>query len=274
MQLTYIGNDEVKWETTTKWNIGAEANLFNNRLSVALDAYYHRTNDLLTLKNFDSPVSGINQYWSNGGTLDNKGVEVKLSGKPVMTKDFTMELGASVGHYANELKSLPGRSYTDGAKTFTNGDYAMSVFGDNNILVAQGEALGQFYGYQTAGVFATEAEAANASNGHYLYMVDNAGNQVKFQAGDVHFVDHNNDGIINELDKVVIGNPNPDLYGNIFANLTYKRFTLNAGFNFSLGNDVYNYQRSILNSGSNFYNQQWPPLTTGATRASRPACPA
>jgi len=55
---------------------------------------------------------------------------------------------------------------------------------------------------------------------------------------------------------VVIGDPNPDIYGNIFANVSWKNFTLNVGFNYSLGNDVYNYQRMVLNSGSNFYNQQ------------------
>jgi hypothetical protein len=72
----------------------------------------------------------------------------------------------------------------------------------------------------------------------------------------VHFVDQNGDDCIDERDKVILGNPNPDFYGNIFAALNWKNFTLDMGFNFSVGNDVYNYQRSILNSGSTFYNQQ------------------
>ena len=87
-------------------------------------------------------------------------------------------------------------------------------------------------------------------------MKNSAGQDVKFGAGDVRFVDLNGDGVINESDKTVIGNPNPDIYGNIFATLTWKDVTLDLGFNFCLGNDVYNYQRSILNSGSTFYNQQ------------------
>ena len=87
-------------------------------------------------------------------------------------------------------------------------------------------------------------------------MLDESGNKQYFKAGDVHFVDQNNDGVIDENDKVVIGDPNPDIYGNIFATLNYKNFTLDLGFNYSLGNDVYNYQRTILNSGATFYNQQ------------------
>lgn len=257
MQLTNIGNDKIKWETTTKYNIGLLANMFNNRLSLAADFYLHKTKDLLTLRTFDTPISGINQYWSNSGSLENKGFEVTVSGKPVATKNFTMEAGFSVGHYKNELTSLPTVTFTDGVKTFTNGDYINSVYGENNILVAQGNPIGQFYGYETAGVYASEADASTAYHGNdYLYMVDGAGNKKSFNAGDVRFVDQDDNGIIDEHDKKVIGNPNPDFYGNIFSTLAYKRLSLNLAFNYSLGNDVFNYQRSILNSGSNFYNQQ------------------
>lgn len=256
MQMSNIGNDEIKWETTTKWNIGVLANMFNNRLSFGADFYYSKTKDLLTLQTFSTPIAGINNYWVNGGSLENKGFEFKVSGKPVSTKDLTVEVGASLGHYKNKLKSLPSRSFTDGVKSFTNGDYVNSVYGTNNVLVSVGNPVGLFYGYQTQGVFSTDAEAKQAGVDGYLYQLDESGAHQNFTAGDVHFVDQNGDGIINELDKVVIGDPNPDVYGNIFATVNYKRFTLDMGFNFSIGNDVYNYQRSILNSGSTFYNQQ------------------
>lgn len=71
----------------------------------------------------------------------------------------------------------------------------------------------------------------------------------------MHFVDLNGDGIINESDKTIIGNPNPKLYGNFFAHATWGNLTLSAIFGYSIGNDIYNYQRSILESGNNFYNQ-------------------
>ena len=244
LQLTNIGNDEIKWETNLKFNVGLQAYMLNNRLGVDFNYYVNKTKDLLTLQTFKNPIGGINNYWTNGGEIKNEGFELSVTTKPVVTRNWNVEVGASVGHYANEVTKLP------------DGDYTSSVYGDNNILTSVGNPVGLFYGYKTAGVFATDAEAKAAGKDGYLYMEDNAGIRNDFKAGDVHFIDQNNDGKISELDKVVIGDPNPDIYGNIFATINYKNLTLTMGWNYSLGNDVYNYQRSILNSGSTFYNQQ------------------
>ena len=244
LQLTNIGNDEIKWETNHKFNVGLQAYLLNNRLGVDFNYYVNKTKDLLTLQTFKNPIGGINNYWTNGGEIKNEGFELSVTAKPVVTHKWNVEVGASVGHYANKVTKLP------------DGDYTTSVYGDNNILTSVGNPVGLFYGYKTAGVFATDAEAKAAGKDGYLYMEDNAGLRNDFKAGDVHFIDQINDGKISELDKVVIGDPNPDIYGNIFATINYKNLTLTMGWNYSLGNDVYNYQRSILNSGSTFYNQQ------------------
>ena len=244
LQLTNIGNDEIKWETNHKFNVGLQAYMLNNRLGVDFNYYVNKTKDLLTLQTFKNPIGGINNYWTNGGEIKNEGFELSVTAKPVVTHKWNVEVGASVGHYANKVTKLP------------DGDYTSSVYGDNNILTSVGNPVGLFYGYKTAGVFATDAEAKAAGKNGYLYMEDNAGLRNDFKAGDVHFIDQNNDGKISELDKVVIGDPNPDIYGNIFATINYKNLTLTMGWNYSLGNDVYNYQRSILNSGSTFYNQQ------------------
>lgn len=244
MQMTTIGNEHIKWETTTKWNFGFLTNLLNNRLSVDFNYYIHKTRNLLTLKTFSSPISGINKYWTNGGELGNRGFELALSGKPVALRDWTLELGATIGHYENKVTALP------------DGNYTNSVYGDKNILVSTGNPVALFYGYKTNGIFASDAEARTACSNGYLVMKNAAGQDVRFGAGDVRFVDLNGDGVINEADKTVIGDPNPDVYGNIFATLSWKDITLDLGFNFCLGNDVYNYQRTILNSGSTFYNQQ------------------
>lgn len=245
MQLTNVGNDKIQWESTKKMNIGLQSYLFNNRLGIGADFYIHKTDNLLMLKSFSNPIGGINNYWSNGGSLKNMGFEVSVNGKPVVTKDWLIELGVTLGHYKNEVTKLP------------DGDFTSSVYGDNNILTSVGNPVSMFYGYHTAGVFATDAEAkAAGKDGNYLYMEDNAGNVKNFLSGDVHFVDQNGDGKISEADKTIIGNPNPDLYGNLFASVSWKHLTLSLGLNYSLGNDVYNYQRSVLNSGSNFFNQQ------------------
>lgn len=246
LQMTNIGNDKIKWETTHKFNVGLQAYMLHNRLGFNFDVYTHKTNDLLTLQQFSNPIGGINNYWTNGGSLRNTGFELGINGKLVTTKDWHVELGATMGHYTNEVKSLDG------------GTILNSIYGDKNIITQVGGPVGQFYGYETAGVFADDAAAKSAGLGgaDYLYMVDEAGNRNAFRAGDIHFIDRNGDGIIDEADKTVIGDPNPDIYGNIFAKVNWKDFTLSLGFNYSVGGDVYNYQRSVLNSGSTLYNQQ------------------
>ena len=133
--------------------------------------------------------------------------------------------------------------------------YTSSIYGQNNVATIVDQPVGVFYGYRTLGVFATDAQASQAGNGGYLYEVDATGARQYFKAGDVWFDDINGDGEIGEADRTIIGNPNPDLYGNIFANVSWKNFTLYLGLNYSLGNDVFNYQRSVIEGGYNFFNQ-------------------
>ena len=253
--LDNIGNEKISWEQTSKANVGLKAYLLNNRVGIDFDFYMHHTKNLLTLKSFDNPVAGINNYWSNGGSLDNTGFEVTLTGKPIVARNLSLEMGASIGHYKNKVKSLPNdsRLYVDGQQTAQG--FTSSIYGTDNIATIVGQPVGVFYGYKTSGVFATDAEAKAAGKGSYLYMTDATGAHKDFRAGDVHFVDINGDGEISVADKTIIGDPNPDIYGNIFATLNWKNFTLNIGLNYSLGNDVFNYQRSLLEGGFNFYNQ-------------------
>lgn len=254
-QLNNIGNDKITYEKTGKFNVGFASYWLNNRLGVNFDYYMNHTSNLLTLKSFENPIAGINNYWSNGGSLDNTGFELTVTGKPIVTKSWNVEIGASMGHYVNKVKSLPNEEYlyVNGEKTAQG--FTSSIYGTNNVATIIGEAVGSFYGYKTAGVFKDDAEAATAGHGGYLYQESSTGAHQNFRAGDVHFVDINDDGKIGEEDMTIIGNPNPDIYGNIFANVNWKNFTLFVGFNYSLGNDVFNYQRSILEGGNNFYNQ-------------------
>ena len=253
--LDNIGNESITWEQTGKMNVGFKAYLLNNRLGVDFDYYLNHTKNLLTLKQFDNPVAGITNYWSNGGSLDNQGFEVTLTAKPVVMNRFNVEVGVSAGHYKNKVKSLPNDSkiYVDGQQTAQG--YVSSIYGTDNIATIVGQPVGVFYGYKTDGVLASNEEAAAAGKGGYLYLTDATGARQYFKAGDMRFVDINGDGEISEADKTIIGDPNPDIYGNIFANVGWKNFSLHIGFNYSLGNDIFNYQRSLLENGSNFYNQ-------------------
>ena len=162
-------------------------------------------------------------------------------GKILSTKDFQWELGATVGHYKNEITALPdNQQYID-----------TEVYGAT-IRTAIGNAANLFYGYRTEGVFATSEEAAQSG----LYILDDNGvTRHYFSAGDVIFTDMDGDHVITTADREVIGDPNPDFYGNIFTSLAWKRFKLDINFNYSVGNDVFNYMRQQLESGSRFMNQ-------------------
>ena len=113
------------------------------------------------------------------------------------------------------------------------------------MLSEVGTAAGVFYGYKTDGVFSTTEEADAAA----LYQIDETGAKTYFRAGDMKFVDGDGNHIINEKDMQVIGDPNPDLYGNIFTNVRWKNLSLDVVFNYSLGNDVYNYQAVYWRAG-------------------------
>jgi hypothetical protein len=119
------------------------------------------------------------------------------------------------------------------------------------IQTAVGQPVGVFYGYKTNGVYSTTTEAQ--ADGKYI--VKDNGDKVFFKGGDMNFVDITPDKIIDENDRTVIGDPNPDVYGNIHTTFGWKNLTLTAVFNYSLGNDIFNYQRSLLEGGTYFLNQ-------------------
>jgi len=241
-----IGNTEIQWETTRRFNVGLETNLLKNRLGISVNYFRSTTDNLLTRQSVGY-LSGLDQNWSNGGKLKNEGFDVTANAKILALKDFQWQAGLSVGHYKNQISELPdNKQYIDN-----------EVYGAT-IRTQVGQAANLFYGYKALGVFSTAAEAQKAG----LYILNENGvDKTYFGAGDIQFADLNGDNQITEADRTVIGDPNPDVYGNIFTSMAYKRFKLDVRFNYSLGNDVFNYQRMQLESGSRFMNQ-----TTALTR--------
>ena len=238
LSLANIGNNRLQWETTRRLHCGIDGNFLHNRLNVRLQLFSAKTSNLLTLQQ-QSFLTRLDKNWRNGGTLTNKGFDLSVRGRLVTTSSWQWELGASVGHYNNEVTELPG------------GAIDTEYYGAT-IRTAVGQAANVFYGYRTEGVFTTTEEAHAAQ----LYrLADNGVDHVYFGAGDVHFADLDHNGVIDEHDRTVIGNPNPDIYGTITTALHWKRWSLDAALTYSLGNDVYNYQRSQLESGQRFMNQ-------------------
>lgn len=243
--LGNLGNTEVQWETTRRFSFGTELNFLKNRLNLKVNVFKSWTDNLLTYHELNF-ITGLENNWVNGGSLENKGYNITVNGHVIATRNWNWELGASVGHYKNKLTALPdGQDYVE-----------TEVYGAT-IRSQIGQPVNLFYGYKTAPtasgthVYATSEDAK--ADGLYI-LGQNGVDKTYFGAGDVKFAD-NGDKEINKADMQVIGNPNPDIYGNIFTSLSYKRIRLDVNFNYSLGNDAYNYLRSQLEGGNRFMNQ-------------------
>ena len=243
--LGNLGNTEVQWETTRRFSFGTELNFLKNRLNLKVNVFKSWTDNLLTYHELNF-ITGLENNWVNGGSLENKGYNITVNGHIIATRNWNWELGASVGHYKNKLTALPdGQDYVE-----------TEVYGAT-IRSQIGQPVNLFYGYKTEAtasgthVYATSEEAK--ADGLYI-LGENGIDKTYFGAGDVKFAD-NGDKEINKADMQVIGAPNPDIYGNIFTSLSYKRIRLDVNFNYSLGNDAYNYLRSQLESGNRFMNQ-------------------
>lgn len=234
-----IGNTELMWETTKRFTAGIEGNFLNNRLNLRFNYFKSWTDNLLSLRQL-AWTSGLDANWSNEGKLENSGFDVHAIVKVLALKDFRWEVGASIGHYKNEVTALP-----DNDRSFETDVYGATI------QTKVGQPVGLFYGYKTNGVYSTTQEAL--ADGKYI--IKENGEKVYFQGGDMNFADLTPDGIIDEKDRTVIGDPNPDIYGTIHTTFGWKNLTLTAVFNYSLGNDIYNYQRSLLEGGTYFLNQ-------------------
>lgn len=236
--LANIGNQGLKWETTRKANLGFDLSLLENRFSMSADVYDHKTNDLLTLKQL-SEVSGFKNYWANDGSLRNRGFEVAANARLLNTSDFRWEVTATVAHNQNTVLQL------------ANGDYTTSIY-DGEVITAEGGPVAQFYGYNYLGVYKDQAQVAEYGN---LKIKNANGTYSNFAPGDAIFEDIVPDGVIDEKDKMVIGDPNPDFTGILSSSVSYKNVSLSATLGYSLGNDVYNYKRRVLESMSSLENQ-------------------
>ncbi|GHU69276.1 SusC/RagA family TonB-linked outer membrane protein [Bacteroidia bacterium] len=235
--LSNLENDKLKWETTTKTNIGLDVAFFNERVALSADFYLNKTNDLITFQPLNH-ASGFTGAYVNGGNLENRGLELKLGLRIVDTRDFKWNTRFSIAKYKNKITALPG------------GNDILNEYSGATILSRVGQPLGVFYGYQTLGVFATAEEAHNANLSTYY----DDRYRFAFEAGDIHFKD-NGDGIIDEKDRRIIGDPNPDFFGSVALNFSYKRFLLDVVFTGVYGNDVYNHLRAQTEGMNGFYNQ-------------------
>jgi TonB-linked SusC/RagA family outer membrane protein len=230
--LNGLYNPKLKWETVKKGNLGADLALFRERLIVKADLYRSVTEDMIT------PVSlpeyyGFDTYFTNGGSCLNKGFEFSAYGK-VIDRTFQWGMDVNFSHYENEVLELE------------SGQIITSFAGGEKITM-EGYPMGMFWGYQSLGVFSTKQEAEQAG------LVDKSGR--RFNAGDIHFADLDQNGTIDEMDKTIIGDPHPDFILGVFNQFSYKGLSLELFIYYVRGVDVFNYLRSQTESMSGLENQ-------------------
>ena len=234
-----LANTTMQWESTVKQNLGIDVGLFNERLWLNADFYSNQTDNLLNITAI-SPVFGYSGYINNSGELTNMGFEFGANLRVINTKNIKWDIGGNIASYNNEITSLPG-----GQNII---DIAMV---DATVINKEGSPIGLFYGYKTDGIFNTQAEADAAGLGYEDYQ----GFRQPFTAGDVKFIDKNGDKLINEADRQVIGDPNPDFTGMFYTTVSYKNLALSAVFTYSQGNELYNALRRQTESMSSYANQ-------------------
>lgn len=235
-----IPNTEIVPELNNTFGVGVDVSMFNHRLDLTLDLYHTKNSNLIMPVSISSAF-GFDYLYDNVGTAQNKGVELGLQVAVVQSRDVKLFVGGTISMNKNEVLSLGNRE-----------SLIMNMEDGSAIITEVGQPMYSFYGYKVKGVFATEAEAAIAGkNGQALKNVVGK----SFEAGDAHFDDINNDGVIDDRDRVNLGSAAPDFYGNLSALLQYKKFELSTTFGYSVGNKMYNAVRRSMESMSDFSNQ-------------------
>ena len=232
-----FGNNQLQWEQIKKLNIGADLSVLNERINLSIDAYQNRTSKMIVYE--PVPVaSGFNYTTTNSGAMKTNGLEAAVNVRIINKPVFKWDAGFTIARYTSTVQKLPV-------------DRIITSFAGATYNTQAGHSPNLFYGYVSHGVYVSD----NVAQQEGLSIRKPDGSLVSFKGGDVRFIDVNNDQVIDDNDRQVIGNPNPDFFGAITSKLGYKGFSLDALFTFTEGNDIYNYTRSQLESESGYYNQ-------------------
>ena len=222
-------NPDVKWEASTSTDFGFDLTMLHNRLTLTADYYRNRTNDMLV----NVPIARSAGYLSvfptmNAGSIENKGLELIATWRDHIGNKFDYSISANFSTVKNRVIDLGANN---------------EIFAASGITCTKvGNSIGQFWGYKTAGLFKTDAEAAAYVNQKGERLQPNA------KAGDIKFLDLNGDGTIGSGDMDFIGNPIPKFSYGITAEAQYRSsfgtFDFSMVWNGSQGNDIYNNTRS------------------------------
>jgi TonB-linked SusC/RagA family outer membrane protein len=246
-------NPDLRWESTTEYDVGFDLSFFNGRVALIGDWYEKRTSDLLIERPVTS-TSGFDEAWDNVGNVRNRGVELQLNTINVTSRvpgGFDWRTDFNISRNRNTVTRLfGGQPFNDGI--------------DNINRIQEGEPLGAFHTLRFLGV--------NPDNGNAIF------DDVCCGVGPNGERLMEPDGVINGDDRVIVGSPHPDYWGGLRNTLAWKGFDLNVFFEFSQGGEIYNGVRSFADEGGTYNDNKYahvlrrwrqPGDITDVPRASR-----
>ncbi|KFF04170.1 SusC/RagA family TonB-linked outer membrane protein [Flavobacterium reichenbachii] len=254
-----LSNPSLKWESSEQTNVGLDFTLFDNHITGSVDAYIKKNKDMLVRDQLPgvsgTPLGRI----VNSGDVENKGIEASLTYQKTRG-DFKFDVTANAAFLDNRIVSI---------KDDLTSLEPLNLSRVRSLPLANiyqvGSPVGAFYGYATDGLFQSNAEAQAYVNGSGVVYQPNA------VAGDIKFKDVNGDGVINNSDRVVLGNPFPKTTYSLNTNFRYKGFDMNIFLSGAAGNSVFNAVKYTgLNASFPGYNllaeskDAWSPQNTGS----------
>lgn len=251
-RATQTANDDLKWETTTQYNIGLDYQMFNGSFYGTIDAYIKNIDDMLINPAFLAVMGEGGNQWSNGPSLRDWGMEFTAGYRKTLACGLGLDLNGNLDFYRNRVTSLPSSTTGSYAHTYTEN------------LVQAKKPYGSVVGYVAEGQFQNQAE------------VDASG-QPNARVGGLKYADLDNNGVINEKDQTWILDPVPAFSYGLNIGLSYKNFDLTMFWQGVANVDVYNNQKfqtdfwSITDAGSNKGSRMLGAWTTDNTGSSIPA---
>ncbi len=251
-RVTQTGNDNIKWETATQYNVGLDYAFFSNSLYGTVDAYIKKVKDMLINPAYLGSVGEGGASWQNGPSLENKGMEFTVGYRNKTPFGMTYNINANLDFFRNKVTYLPET---------TTGSYAHTAY--ENLVEAK-VPYGSIVGYVVDGLFQSRDEVL-------------ASGQENARLGGLKYADLDGNGIINSNDQTWIYNPVPDFSYGLNVELGYKNFDFAMFWQGVHGQDVYNGQKfqtdffSLTDPGSNKGSRMMDAWTLGNTSSSIPA---
>lgn len=251
-----IKDPNLKWESTTQYDIGFEFSLFNSRLSGEADYYNKSTKDALVVVNTPSLLADQdNAYITNAAAFKNEGFEISLNWKDKINENLGYSIGGNITFNKNQLTGLNGGQALLGGNV---GQQSFVTRTDN------GHAVGTFYVRHALGVFKDQAEIDNYKDKTGKVIQPNAA------PGDFKYEDRNGDGVIDDNDKMYAGSFQPKCFFGLNLGLNYKAFDLTANFYGNAGNKIYNGKKAFRfddadNIEASYAEKRWTAARPSST---------